>query len=243
MSATPELQTIRERVRSNSTLSPEKTEWLLRARFDAVPNRLQFALENWPLSTSSVLDVGCSFGHCLSQFGPGSLGVDNVGEHVHFCRDIGLQAVRADVDQGLDDIPDASFDFIWVSDIVEHLDAPRLLLRRLAPKLRPGGQLLLYITTRPANRLGREALYRRGVTAFRAGTHYYQFTRDTAAFLLSRAGYRVDGVHVPLARGRLKPLGHLLTTHAPTLIFSATPDPRIAALVADAEQKNKPAAH
>lgn len=240
VTAFTEFDAVRHRVRTNTTLSDSATQWLLRARYNEIPNRLAFALEKWPLATSRVLDVGCSFGHCLAQFGPGSIGLDNVEEHVAFCRDIGLEAVKADVDEGLPGIPDQAFDYIWISDIVEHLDAPRLTLRRLAPKLGPDGRLLLYITTRPSSRLVREALYRRGITAFRAGTHYYQFTRDTAQFLLARAGYRVESVSVPMARGRLRPVGSMLASQAPTLIFEAVPDARNAALVDEAERKNKP---
>ncbi len=215
---------------------------MLASRYSEIPNRLAYALDAWPLERSRVLDVGCSVGHCLVHFGPGSMGIDNDPHQVAFCRDIGLDVVQADVDRGLDQVPDGHFDYIWVSDIVEHLDAPRLLLRRLRPKLRDNGRLLLYITTRPVNRLSREAFYHRRINSFRAATHYYQFTRDTAAFLLRRAGYRVEGVHVPAARGRLGSLSSLLSAQAPTLIFSAIPDAELGRFVAGAEEKNKPAA-
>src|SRR5581483_10669516 len=138
------------------------------------PRRLVRALRHWPLDTMRVLDVGCSYGHCLVHFGPGSVGIDNVPEHVEFCRMLGLDAQLGDVESGLDRLADESFEAVWVSDILEHLDAPRLLLRRLAPKLAPGGLLVLYLTVLPRSRLARAVFRGRGF--FDADVHHYQFT-------------------------------------------------------------------
>ena len=236
---TAELAAILQRIRERSPLPPEKTEQIIRARFDAIPNRLSFAMGHWPLATSRVLDVGCSYGNTLAFFGPGSVGVYNMHEQVEFCRALGLEAVELDVDESLAELPDAGFDFIWVSDILEHLDAPRLLLRRLAPKLRPGGRLLVYMTSLPRNRVVRGLLRRRGPVAFDARTHYYQFTRETAEFIIERAGYRVTDVAVPLLDGRLRPLTPLARRQAPTLILEATPDPDAQRIMEEAERKNK----
>ena len=52
----------------------------------APPRRLEAALARWPLGDARVLDVGCSYGHCLVHFGPGSVGLDTNPEHVEFCR-------------------------------------------------------------------------------------------------------------------------------------------------------------
>jgi SAM-dependent methyltransferase len=241
-SAPRDLTAVRERIRSVSPLPPDETEAVIRARFDSVPNRLAFALETWPLGESRVLDCGCSFGHCLVQFGEGSLGIDNLQEQVDFCRALGLDAVRADLDDSLDAVPDESFDFIWVADILEHLDAPRLLLRRLAPKLAPGGRLLVYITALPRSRLVQRALRQRGVRAFEAGTHYYQFTDDSARYLVERAGYCVTRVVSPGARRLPAPLRPLVVRQSPTLIIEAVPDAQASQLVLSAEAKNKPVA-
>jgi SAM-dependent methyltransferase len=235
----PDLAAVPRLVRERSPLPAERTEQILRARFAAVPNRLSFALRNWPLATSSVLDVGCSYGNTLAFFGSGSLGVDNMREQVEFCRSIGLDAIELDVDESLAEVPDGRFDYVWVSDILEHLDAPRLLLRRLGPKLKPGGQLLVYLTTLPRSRAVRAVLRRRGPVAFDARTHYCQFTRDTAEFIVERAGYRVTKVAVPLLDGPLRPLTALARLQAPTLIVAAVPDAEMLRLTEAADRKNK----
>ena len=234
------LPELRERIRERSPLPPEKTDWVVRGRYGDIPNRLAHALERWPLDQARVLDVGCNYGHCLAHFGPGSLGIDNVDEHVEFCRAIGLEAVKADVDEGLEAVPDGAFDVVWIFDILEHLDAPRLLLRRVAPKLRPDGLLLLYLGLRPRNPLVRAAFRSRGIVPFEADVHYYQFTLETARYLVERAGFRIEEVAVPFLRGRLRALEPLVLHQTPTAIVAARRDAALERALAEAEERNKP---
>jgi SAM-dependent methyltransferase len=238
------LDELRARIRERSPRPAERTEWVVANRYDTIPNRLSFALGRWPLAESAVLDVGCSFGHCLAQFGLGSLGIDNVDDHVRFCRAIGLQALQADVDveEELGAVPDAAFDFIWLCDLLEHLDSPRLVLRSLAPKLRPGGTLLLYLGALPRSRVVRAACRRAGVVPFEPDVHYYQFTLETASYIVERAGYRVDAIEAPGLRGRLRPLARLALPQSPTLIVAASPDLERQRALEHAERRNKPGA-
>jgi SAM-dependent methyltransferase len=168
------------------------------------------------------------------------MGIDNNPEHVDFCLSLGLDARMVEVDQGLGAVPDGAFDFVWVSDIVEHLDSPRLLLRRLRPKLKPEGRILLYVSTLPRSRLARTMLRRLGIVSYEAGTHYYQFTQETARFMLARAGYRVETVAVPLLRRRYRRLARVFVPQAPTLILEARIDQRAERQAREAEHKNKP---
>jgi SAM-dependent methyltransferase len=232
------LDELRAEIRATSPLGPERTEEVLRARFERLPRRLELALERWPLAQSRVLDVGCSFGHCLVHFGAGSVGVDSVPEHVDFCRALGLQAILADVDSGLAGVPDAGFDYAWVSDVLEHLDSPRLLLRRVRPKLAPGGTLLLHVSTRPSGRLAAWALRRLGLTPYEAHVHYYQFTTGTIRHLVERCGYRVDEV-VPALPPRLRILGPLAERQSPRLFLAARPDDAAEAIALEGERRNK----
>jgi SAM-dependent methyltransferase len=224
---------IRMLIRDRSPLSPAETEAVIAKRFAAPPRRLQVALGRWPLGAARVLDVGCSYGHCLVHFGPGSVGVDTNPEHVEFCRSLGLDARLLDVDEGLEELADGAFDYLWVSDVVEHLDSPRLLLRRLRPKLAPGGRLLVFTTVLPRSRVLRRVLRRRGANPFDSGAHHYQFTYETARYLVERAGYRVESAFAP-------PVPARLIAHAPRLFLEASVDERADAVAAAAERKNKP---
>jgi SAM-dependent methyltransferase len=224
---------LRALIRELSALPPDETEALIARRFDHLPRRLELALRRWPLGSSRVLDVGCSYGHCLVHFGPGSVGVDTNPEHVEFCRSLGLDGRLLDVDEGLEELPDAGFDYLWVSDVVEHLDSPRLVLRRLRPKLAPGGRLIVFLTVLPRSRALRAVLRRRGANPFDSGAHHYQFTYETAGYLVERAGYRVESAFAP-------PVPPPLIGHAPRLFLEATVDERADAAAAAAERKNKP---
>ena len=217
------LDEVRAEIRERSPLGEVRTEEVLRARFERLPRRLELGLEHWPLERSRVLDVGCSFGHCLVHFGGGSLGIDNDGEHVDFCRALGLEVLQADVDSSLAEVPEAAFDYVWVSDILEHLDSPRRLLRRLRSKLAPNGVLLLHLTTRPSGRAADWTLRRLRLTPYEARAHRYQFTKDTICYLLERCGYRVEKV-VPALPSRLRFLAPLVVRQAPRLFLAARPD-------------------
>jgi SAM-dependent methyltransferase len=229
------IETVQAEIRDRSPFPADRTEVILRKRFAAVPRRLRYALERWPLDRLKVLDVGCSYGHCLVHFGPGSVGIDNVEEHVEFCRSLGLEARRVDVDgeDALADIADGAFDVLWVSDILEHLDAPRLLVRRLRPKLKPDGRLILFVTTLPRNRLFRGLLRARGIRPFEAEAHHYQYTLETIRYLVERAGYAVEEIAAP-------GLPRWLGAQAPRLYLAARPDGAAEAVARAAEARNKP---
>jgi SAM-dependent methyltransferase len=225
--AIDEIQTL---VRDRSALSSEQTEEILGARFAALPRRLVFALERWPaLTESAVLDIGCSYGHCLLHFGPGSVGVDSDATQVEFCRSLGLDAQLADANE-LPDVGHEQFDYLWVSDVIEHLDAPRLFLRQLAPALKPDGRLLLFLTLAPSSRLVRAAMRRWGYRGFDAEAHHFQFTYDTACFMVERAGYRVVDAVAPRGIPRRA---------SPRIYLEARRDAENERIAAEAERRNR----
>jgi SAM-dependent methyltransferase len=222
-------------------LAAERTEEIVSGRFDHLPQRLISALRRWPLERSRVLDVGSAYATCLVHFGPGSVGVDNSSECVEFTRALGLEAVLADVesDDDLARVPDGAFDFLWVSDVLEHLDAPRVLLRRLAGKLAPNGQLLLHTSVLPRYRPAQFVLRRIGERPFDAEVHYHQWTIETIRHLLARAGYRATDF-VPVLPARLAALSRLAPAGiASRVIVQASPDAQLEAQASRAEARNK----
>jgi SAM-dependent methyltransferase len=236
-----DLAALRELIGERSPLDADATAAIVRGRFDHLPQRLRFALRRWPLEQSAVLDVGSAYATCLVHFGPGSVGVDNSTECVEFTRALGLEAVLADVedDAQLAQVADGSFDYLWVSDVLEHLDAPRVLLRRLAPKLRPGGTLLLQTSVLPHSRLARWALRRIGERPYDAEVHYHQWTVDTIRHLLERAGYATVRI-VPVLPARLAGLtARIPVSIASRAIVEARPDPALVAQAERAEARNR----
>ena len=232
-----DLDELRERARRESPLSADETEEILATYFRRVPLRAQYALAEFPLESASVLDVGCSVGTSLAHFGPGSLGLDNNATAVAFCGALGLEAVEMDVDADFD-LGGRTFDYVWVSDILEHLEAPRLLLRRLAVAVKPTGKLLLQTSVLPAW-LPRRVLRSHGKQPFDADVHYHQWTQETMKHLLARAGYRVERVLVPRppSWARVAPL--LRPSFAPRLVFEAAPDQALLRTVERSENRNR----
>lgn len=235
------LAAIQEQISERSSLPRERTDEILRVRFSRVPHRVAFALARWPgLRTGRVLDVGAGYATCLVHFGPGSIGIDNSPEAVEFMRSIGLEAKLIDVDEdALEPLQDVAFDWLWVSDILEHLEAPRLLLRRLRPKLRAGGKLLVHTSVLPRSRAARSAWRRAGRAPFDAHAHYHQFTVEGMEHLLRRAGYSPVATVVPVP-SRYARLGAAVPTAlAGRVMIEAVPDASLEAEVIRFERKNK----
>jgi SAM-dependent methyltransferase len=232
------IEELRERIARDSPLSPERTEEIVRTYFQRTPLRTAYAVERYPLATSKVLDVGCSYGTSLFRFGPGSVGLDNNAEAVAFCAGIGLDARRTDVESAID-VPAAAFDYIWLSDILEHIEAPRLLLRRLAPLVVQGGRLLLQTSVVPSSAIARRLLRAHRRQPFDADVHYHQWTRHTMAHLLERAGWRVvrAGVLTPPRLSRFEAFIH--PAIAPRLLIEAVVDPKLVAVVNRSEARNR----
>jgi SAM-dependent methyltransferase len=236
-----ELAAIRHRVAERSSLPRERTDEILRVRFARVPHRVAFALARWPgLATGRVLDVGASYATCLVHFGQGSVGIDNSPEAVEFMRSIGLDAELIDVDEGsLAAIPDGAFDWLWVSDILEHLEAPRLLLKRLRRKLRPAGRIIVHTSVLPRSRAARALWRRTGRAPFDAHAHYHQFTVEGMQHLLRRSGYRHVQTVVPVPAQCAAAAGAVPRGLASRVMLEAVPDPAVEAEVERFERKNK----
>jgi SAM-dependent methyltransferase len=188
-------------VRARSPFPPDETERLLRDFF--VPARaVRFVCEAHDLDRKSVLDIGCSHGQHLVQFGPGSAGIDAIERNVEFCRALGFEVALANVEDGLPSF-DRQFEAIFCSNLLEHLVAPHLFLLRLHALLAPGGKVFIHVPTMPpfplVDRLLKRAI---GHNGYLASEHINAFTPRTLAFTVERAGYTVEDVVFVGARGR-----------------------------------------
>ncbi|HKE27985.1 MAG TPA: class I SAM-dependent methyltransferase [Bryobacteraceae bacterium] len=96
----------------------------------------------------SVLDIGCGRGEFLEMMRQANVparGIDLSEESVTLCRQKGLEAEAADLFQYLTAQPEAAFDGIFCSQVVEHLDPARLpeLIRLAASRLERNGVLAI----------------------------------------------------------------------------------------------------
>jgi len=93
-----------------------------------------------------ILDAGCGTGRNLAEFahlGP-AVGVDFSPEAVEFCRRRGLAGVQV---APVEELPfeDGSFDLIFATDVIEHLDDDRRALAELRRVAAPGARLVVTV--------------------------------------------------------------------------------------------------
>lgn len=193
-------QDVARLVRARSPLRPEETERVLRGFF--APSRaVRFVCESHHADRLAVLDIGCGYGQHLVQFGPGSAGLDAVERNVEFCRALGLEAVLANVEDGLPDLG-RPFDAVFCSNLLEHLVAPHLFLLRLHGQLAERGCAFIHVPTIPplpiVDRVVKRAI---GHNGYLASEHINAFTPRTLQFTLERAGFVVEDLVFVAARG------------------------------------------
>lgn len=96
----------------------------------------------------NVLDIGCGRGEFLEMMrdaGVPARGIDLSQESVAMCRHKGLDAEEADLFVYLQNLPEASLDGVFCSQVVEHLPPEKLpaMIRLATSRLRRGGAIAI----------------------------------------------------------------------------------------------------
>jgi O-antigen chain-terminating methyltransferase len=96
----------------------------------------------------NVLDLGCGRGEFLElmrSIGVPARGIDLSEESVALCRHKGLEAETADLFEHLGSLPEASFDGIFCSQVVEHIPPEQLpaMIKLAASRLQRGGVIAI----------------------------------------------------------------------------------------------------
>ncbi len=153
--------------------------------------KLALPLRKYNLNNKKVLDIGSAWGEFLVHFGPGSKGIEVLPESVKFSKSIGLNVDEYNFEDEWRERPE-SFDAVWCSNVLEHVVAPHLLLRRFHDALKPDGLIFIRVPTIPSNwfyiKLNRLLL---GFLGYEAVQHINAFTRKTIEFTIERAGFKI----------------------------------------------------
>ena len=106
--------------------------WWQRARFEVIRSMVDDA--------ERILDIGCGSSRIVQTL-PQAVGLDYQIRKLRWLRAPGRQLVQASL--GELPFPDASFDAVICSEVIEHIEGDRLDLRDMARVLAPGGTLVL----------------------------------------------------------------------------------------------------
>jgi methionine biosynthesis protein MetW len=84
---------------------------------------------------SRVLDLGCGDGHLLQELinekNVKGLGIEISLERIKICLEHGISVVQEDLNEGLKDFQNNSFDFIVLSQTLEDISNPVLLIHEM----------------------------------------------------------------------------------------------------------------
>jgi SAM-dependent methyltransferase len=171
-------------------------------------------LNRFPKGT--VLDVGCGSGvhaSLIKHEGFNVIGVDFSIVAINQARKRGVESLVVDVDDGLP-FQDSTFEYVWATDVLEHVFDPVGLITEFTRVLNPHGRLLItvpndfnlanrfdvFLTGRsPQSRVYRE----RGQYK-----HHTLFSLELLRYMLvDRGGLRLDLIY-GLSRG-----GNLILRH------------------------------
>ncbi len=82
-----------------------------------------------------VLDLGCGEGellaHLQTQKRVNGYGLDVDADNIRICMSKGVNVIEQDLDEGLDNFPDDSFDMVVMTETLQSVRAPDSLLREM----------------------------------------------------------------------------------------------------------------
>jgi SAM-dependent methyltransferase len=121
----------------------EDRHWWFRGRWavvEALLSRVELPAE------PQIFDAGCGTGGNLARYARigEATGVDPSPEAVGFCHERGFSTVQRARLESIP-FPDASFDLVAATDVLEHIEAEHEALCELRRVAKPGGTLLLTV--------------------------------------------------------------------------------------------------
>jgi methionine biosynthesis protein MetW len=111
----------------------------------SLPLRQDLAfISEWIASGARILDLGCGDGTLLRSLAEGrgvsGYGLDIDADNIAACIESGVDAIQADVDEGLADFADGSFDYVVMTEALQALARPD---RVVAEMLRVGREAIV----------------------------------------------------------------------------------------------------
>ena len=94
-----------------------------------------FKINDWISRDSKVLDLGCGDGSLLNYLrkekSASGLGIEIDAEKIKSCLKKGISVVEQDIDSGLENFGDQSFDYVVMSQSIQALKKPEVALEEI----------------------------------------------------------------------------------------------------------------
>ena len=136
--------------------------------------------------TDNCLEIGCASGYFLKTIESKVNSISGIETHIllkKYCEDIGISMFNE-----LGDVPDKSFDKIFLFFVVEHIGNPTQYLKDLSKKLKSNGQIMLVVPN-----VEDVLLSEYNIPAFPSfyytPAHQYYYSRDTLSKLFEKVGF------------------------------------------------------
>ncbi len=165
-------------------------------QFAFFPRKLAYIHEKYQLKHKKVLDIGSGLGNFLIHFSKDSKGIELEESRYLFSRELGLNAEMKNIEKEKCSPEDKeSYDVIFCSHVIEHLQAPHLFLTKLKEYLKEDGVLIIIAPVMPLNRffntLGKK-IYNVGKEWIgQDHEHILGFSNISLLYTVQAAGYKI----------------------------------------------------
>lgn len=196
-------------IKDRSPFDADETRRIIRKFFARPNSHCGLLIKEEAFSEKKVLDIGCSYGQTLLHWGTGSEAIEVNQRMAEFVEALGRKVHRINVEDGMRELEDSSFDAAYANNLLEHLLSPHLFLLDLHRILKPHGILAVGHPVVPAWPFDK-ILALLGFKGWLTSTHIAFFSPRTARLTLERAGFLVKRQYFsPLLRlsawaGRIK---------------------------------------
>ena len=145
------------------------------------------------IKDKKVLDLGCANGKYLEALSMESVGVDISNPNIDECKKKGLNVIKADINRlFLDEFETSSFEGIFCSHILEHVNSPIDLLRECHRILKEEGVFVLGLPIEGGIIKLKDHYFKNHKG------HLYSFSLDNIAALLEKTDFEVVKIYFEL---------------------------------------------